>query len=481
MFFTFLDSRSRSMSGPRLRILQVSTADRAGGAEQVAWNLFTSFRARGHGSWLAVGTKKSTDKDVFCLPNDEGRSGWARTWLALGDAFSPFAGKVPGAATLRLRLKWVGQFRRLCRVLLGHEDFDFPGTRQLLRLPPERPDLLVCHNLHGGYFDLREMAEMSRQLPVVLMLHDAWLLSGHCAHSFACERWRTGCGRCPDLDIYPSIRRDATSANWARKRDIFAQSRLYVMTPCRWLMERVSQSLLAPAVIASRVIANGVPLEIFRPGDQYHARQMLGLPSAPRILLFAAFGVRKNPFKDYATLEEALGHVAARLAGEEVLFLCLGEKGSSLRIQGVEIRFVPFQEDPAQVALYYQASDLYVHASRADTFPTSILEALACGTPVVATAVGGITEQLRLGERATGILVPPGDADALAEAVVQLLRDDSLRRRSAENAADDARHRFDLERQVEECLDWYQEILASTDPLRTEGKVQESLGCPHSR
>src|SRR4029079_4578923 len=96
--------------------------------------------------------------------------------------------------------------RRLLRRFfyeLGLEDFDYPNSVELLRFLPQKPDLLHCHNLHGNYFDLRALAGLSRQIPTVLTLHDAWLLSGHCAHSFECERWTIGCGECPDLTIYP--------------------------------------------------------------------------------------------------------------------------------------------------------------------------------------------------------------------------------------------------------------------------------------
>jgi glycosyltransferase involved in cell wall biosynthesis len=131
---------------------------------------------------------------------------------------------------------------------------------------------------------------------------------------------------------------------------------------------------------------------------------------------------------------------------------------------------VPYQKDPKRVAQYYQAADLYLHAAHADTFPTTILEALACGTPVVATAVGGIPEQIKSlsannatnghpPHEATGILVPPRDATAMAIAIEQLLADTSLLRQLGENAAVDARMRFGLEQQVDAYLNWYQEII----------------------
>lgn len=343
----------------------------------------------------------------------------------------------------------------------------------LLDLPPERPDIVHCHNLHGGYFDLRALPRLSQQVPTVLTLHDAWLLSGHCAHSFDCERWKTGCGQCPDLTIYPAIKRDATAYNWRRKRDIYAKSRLYVATPSHWLMEKVKQSMLAPAIAEARIIPNGVDISVFRLADKRAVREALGIPQDARMLLFTANGIRRNAWKDYQTLRTAVGMVAERLKDGKVLFIALGENAPPERIGRAVIRFIPYQRDPEVVAAYYQAADVYVHAARADTFPNTVLESLACGTPVVATAVGGIPEQVKslkhgaqsLGhptygpEEATGVLVSPGDAEAIAEAVVTLLTNETLHKRLAENAAQDAQERFDLPRQVDDYLNWYAEIL----------------------
>lgn len=460
------------------RILQVGTADIFGGAERVAWDLFQGYRARGLVSWLAVGRKLTHDPHVVVVPNDAYGSGWARLWMAMGNMPWPLVGRMRGARRLRHWLHLVGRPSRLLRILRGYEDFDFPGTWRLWGLTAEPPDVVHCHNLHGGYFDLRVMPWLSRQLPVVLTLHDTWLLGGHCTYSLDCQRWRTGCGHCPDLTIPQAIRRDATATNWRRKQGIYAQSRLYVATPSRWLMQKVEQSMLAPAVVESRVIPNGVDLRSFHPAGGGTARAALGIPQDTRVLLFAAKHPRRNVWKDYQTVRAAAALVAERLHGQRVLFIVLGEDAPSERVGQAEVRFVPFQNSPEAVARYYQAADVYVHAARADNFPNVVLEALACGTPVVATAVGGIPEQVRglraadvelrggdgelnghSAHEATGVLVPPIDAEAMAAAVVMLLADDDLRMRLGRNATEDAQRRFNLDHQVEDYLGWYGEIV----------------------
>jgi glycosyltransferase involved in cell wall biosynthesis len=111
------------------------------------------------------------------------------------------------------------------------------------------------------------------------------------------------------------------------------------------------------------------------------------------------------------------------------------------------------------IAKYYQAADVYVHATKADSFPTTILEAMACGLPVVASNVGGIPEQVDDG--ITGFLVPLEDPRALEQKVVQLLQNDTLRNSMREAACQKAQSEYNLDNQIKQYLNWYQRILAS--------------------
>lgn len=207
-------------------------------------------------------------------------------------------------------------------------------------------------------------------------------------------------------------------------------------------------------------------LETFRVGDRRAARRILGIQSNANVLLFVGDNTRTNAFKDYPTLEFAVQHVADRLPDKRMILICLGEKGETERIGKAEAWFIGYQKDPAIVAKYYRAADVYVHAARVDNFPTAVLEALACGTPVVATAVGGIPEQIEDG--VTGLLTIPGDAMHMAACIELLLCDDNLRKRMSAQAVEDARRRFDLNRQVKEYLGWYHEILANWPTKKSE-------------
>ena len=455
------------MTGP-LKILQVSTAAQGGGAERIAYTLHAGLRQRSQTSWMAVGMRNVDDPTIFEIPRrtDPGTHG-AR-----------------GPALTRRLLRVARSPRRSLDRWRGREDFDFPGTRQLLDLPPSRPDVIHCHNLHGSYFDLRALPELSRRSPVVMTLHDEWTFTGHCAATMGIENWRTGCHSCPDLDVYPRIRRDATHENWVAKRSIYRRSRLFVSTPSQWLMDRARVSILAEGAVGWRVIPNGVDRSTFRPGEQAGARRTLGVPRDARILLFTANQARRNMFKDYATVAEAARILGGLVHDREVLLIVLGEGGPVERQGNVEIRPVPYEAHADRVAAHYQAADLYVHAARTDNLPTTILEAAASGLPTVATAVGGIPEIVRsLAEipggwrgsgydrdQATGALVDAGDAAGMARAAAAILDDDDLRGTLGSNAHADAAIRYDLERQVDATLAWYHEVLADWNSPRVDAR-----------
>jgi glycosyltransferase involved in cell wall biosynthesis len=442
-------------------------------------NLHQGYRRRGIRAWLTVGQKFNDDPSVVVIPNTEAKSLYTKTLHKIVYWLQTLNGGLHGGPFFEMLL-WLAEPRRQEDIRRGIEDFHHPGTWRLFTLFPETPDIIHCHNLHGGFFDLRYLPWLSRQCPVILTMHDAWLLSGHCAHSLDCERWKTGCGKCPHLSIYPRIKRDSTDYNWRRKQGIYAKSRLFVAAPCRWLMEKVEQSMLAPALVEARVIPYGVDLAIFMPGDKRAAKEELKIDSHVKVLLFSANAIRQSPWKDYQTMRLAIARVAEFLPEHDILFLALGEDGPSERIGQADLRFVPYQNDLRTFVRYYQAADIYLHAAKVDTFPNTVLEALACGTPVVATAVGGIPEQVKSlrprgwspkhstygPDAATGVLVPSEDAEVMAGSVVDLLSDESLRLRLGENGATEARRQFDLNRQVEEYLGWYHEI---TERWKAEG------------
>ncbi|NEO38551.1 MAG: glycosyltransferase [Moorea sp. SIOASIH] len=438
-----------------MQILSINTRDITGGAAQIAWQLHQGYRQRRCQSWLAVSEKQSDDPYTVVIPH------LGKISQSMLGAASKIERRHP--SPLASALKFLAEPCKHWELRQGHENFHYAGSRDIEKLVPIAPEIIHAHNLHGDYFDLHQLPQLSQRAPLVLTLHDAWLLSGHCAHSLSCDRWQIGCGHCPDLRLYPAIRRDATAFNWQRKAQIYQRSKLYITTPCQWLMNKVEHSMLAPAVVDARVIPNGVDLNIFKPAPKAEVRDRLGLPQDALILLFSAEATRRNPWKDYAMLHDAVGKLSAVVQTRQVFdqspicFVVLGDDGPTEQIGNVEVRHVGYQSDRTTVANYYQGADLYLHAAKADTFPTSILEALACGVPVVATAVGGIPEQVE--EGVTGFIVPQGDSAAMAERILKLIDLEPLRHAMSQNAHQTAKRAFSVQRMVDQYLSWYAHIL----------------------
>ena len=447
----------------RLNILQVNTSDKRGGAAHVARALHRAYHARGLKSWLAVGHKSGQDPFTLAIRHDLAGSTWQRPFWQAEAALARH--RFRGARWLRNGLLAAADPRRLADWYAGYEDFHYPGTADLLRMPGAPVDILHLHNLHGRYFDLRQLPRLTASTPTVLSLHDAWLLSGHCAHTMGCERFREGCGSCPDLTLDPAIRRDATAENWQRKQQIYANSRYAIISPSQWLAGRAAASPLAAGLQEMRIIPHGVDLNLFRPADMLEARRALNLPERERILLMVGNGMRQNPWKGYDSARAALNILAESGQHKPLLVIVVGDSAPDEKLNGVTIRYVPYVHDQAVLARYYQAAELFLSASKVEVWGLAITEALASGLPVVATAVGGVPEQVAswpdAADHANGILVPPADAAAIAEAIATLLADAALRLNMGRSAVLRAQSDFDFDRQVEQTLLLYADTMAA--------------------
>jgi len=413
-----------------MRILQLSAHDYKGGASRIAWYLHNDYRKKGFDAYLVVGQKSQVDKSIIEI-NQRKYQQPLLYWRAL---------------------HWLN-------VKLGIENFNYPATIHIPKMIPDPPDIIHAHNLHSKYFDLSSLPYISNLYPTVITMHDSWLLSGHCAYFVECDRWKTGCGKCPDLNRTPAVLRDATSFNWKRKRKIYKKASLNIVTPSRWLMDQVKASILSPSVHKSMVINNGIDLSIFKPVDKLVARNNLSIPQNVFVLLYVvSSNLKSNSYKDYETIERALKRLQSLLPEHSnVLFLGLGEGGETEHLGNLEKRFVPFQNNPEDVAKYYQVADIYIHAANADNFPNVILEALACGTPVIASNVGGISEQIIDG--VTGWLVPAHNPEAMAQKVLKLIENNVQRESMSKAAVIDSTKRFSLEKMVNNYLEFYSEIL----------------------
>jgi glycosyltransferase involved in cell wall biosynthesis len=454
-------------AGRKLRILQVASSVEGGGGEQIPPRLHRAFRRAGHRSMLFAGRLKGlSETDVFSIPDRWEVSPAARSVRSLFRAVLSLTG---GRGSTRLfPLFEALAFPRVAWDLWrGHEDYTQPGSHRLLRLAPEAPDAVLLHNLHArwikreGFFDLGYLPELSRAVPTILFPQDPWLITGHCAHPLDCPRWRIGCGKCPDLKIYPSIRRDATADNFRRKRAIYERSRLHLAAPSQWLLSMFEEAGIPLA--GKRLIRNAVDTALFTPGGRRAARAALGLDPNRRIVMVSGNFLRTNPWKGYGWIVETAERLGRMKKIPPVDFLCVGDEGETSQFGGARIVFAGFVKDSSRMPVYYRAADAYFHPSRADTAPFSILEAMASGLPVVATSVGGIPEQIQDGR--SGYLTSPGDTETMAARIGQLLASPGKCEAMGKRARALAVKQFDFKRQTGELIEWMTELAAAPGSL----------------
>ena len=446
-------------------------------------NLHRSYCALGHQSVVALGRKVLGMSTVEVIPNDECRNVWVKTWASMLRRHDDGARQVRGAGRILRLIRDLGEPLRFVHDQLGMDDFDWPGTRRVVDMARTQADVVHCHNLHGGYFDLRLLPELSRAAPTILHLHDSWLTTGHCAIPLNCERWESGCGACPDLSLYPAVKRDSTASNWRARQEIFSRSKVFVAAPSKWLMDRALRSLLAPAIVEHKVIPNGVDTQLFVPGDQQSARAALNLPAEKVILLTVGNGIRTNVWKDYRTLRKALEILGEKPYARSIAVIALGEPAAKEHIGGLSIEFRPFSTDEQTVVQYYQAADMYVHSAIVESFGNTLLEARACGLPVVATAVGGVPEHVVSmrddwltgdegvivnSNEASGLLVRPGDAIALAGALDFGLNNVAVMNALGKNGRRIVVEHYSLAKHAAAFLTWYAEIVDKHAGLSVE-------------
>ena len=438
-----------------MKILTLNPEATGGGANQIAVSLFKYYRTAGHQSNFLTAIQDLDDPGVTALENDENRNLLFKICQRLLQTC--LNRKIPVVPKPLAHLLSLCEPVRNFRIRQGMEDFYQPATKHLPNGLTPIPNIIHGHNLFGNFFDLRELPRISKSLPIIITLHDMWMFTGHCSYSKNCDKWRTGCGHCPDLTLPPAILKDATAKNHSRKHHIYQSSKLHIATPSQWLLDLSKQSILADGMIEGRVINNGVDQNVFKPGNKAKSRSELNIPQDTTALLYAASGAQSNPYKDYTTLREAFPRIVSANPKRKMLFLCVGERHPQPDTSGLPIRNLPWVSSRRKLAKFYQAADLFLHAAHEENFPTTIIEALSCGLPCIATAVGGIPEQIEEGRN--GFLVKPRDSKAMAHQIQEILDKPERLPEMAEFAHRESKGYYSLERMGQDYLAWFEELL----------------------
>ena len=274
-----------------------------------------------------------------------------------------------------------------------------------------KPDIVNIHNLHGYYINIELLFDYLKrvQIPVVWTFHDCWPFTGHCAHfeRVGCERWKTECHTCPNRKGYPaSLFMDRSTQNFRIKKEFFnGLNNLIIVTPSQWLANHVANSFLSQYPV--KLIHNGVDINIFKPVDNSESiRNKYGLSDKSIVLGVANTWKKRKALQDFIALSEILD--------KDIQIVLVGMTTEQASELPPNIKAIARTENQQELAALYSAAAVFVNPTYVDNFPTTNIEALACGTPVVTYRTGGSPEAI---DAETGIVVEKGDADSLKVAV----------------------------------------------------------------
>jgi hypothetical protein len=286
------------------------------------------------------------------------------------------------------------------------------------------PDVVVLGNLHSATGSPELIDAISARWPTCIVMHDFWIVTGRCAYTGGCEKLIGGCDAgCPTWNQYPALPPNEVAPAWMAKRRILGGAHAPVLLANSTYTEAFARRALAstakPAVEAIRL---GIPTDVFVPHDKAAARRVLDIGEDAFVVMVAATAI-DDPRKGGDLLAAALAQV--RIPGLLVVAAGWYDPAKPSSIPG--LRRMGYIDDPERMAVLYAAADLFVGASREETFGQVFVEAAACGTPVVAFRTSGVADAVADG--VSGVLVPELSADALAAAIHRLYADRDARQR----------------------------------------------------
>jgi glycosyltransferase involved in cell wall biosynthesis len=282
------------------------------------------------------------------------------------------------------------------------------------------PDVIALFNLHDEA-SFRLIERIRGDVPLVISLQDMWYLTGYCYYSMDCRKYVTGCkGECPQMGRCGAAVR-MPAAEWARRQAFWLKNkdRIHIVAPSEWMAGCASERFQGNLPVS--VIPNCVDTTVFRPlGDKTKVREFLGVPVEGLIILSGAVSVH-DPRKGSSYLLEAVRQVKTQVK-QPVNLVVFGEKGAADMPEGTVCTGPVHDED--LLNLYYNAADVFVLPSLAESFGLVYVEAMAAGIPSVAFDVTGCRDTVKDG--VTGFRASPRNAEHLAECIkkVLLLRSD---------------------------------------------------------
>ena len=316
------------------------------------------------------------------------------------------------------------------------------------------PDIVHLHWIGNGFLPISALSQLN--CPIVWTLRDMWSFTGGCHYTAGCDRYRLGCGACPQLRSDDPC--DLSARFWRRKQRTWHGLDLWLVPISSWLADCARASTLFDDH-PIEVIPNGVDTRRFRAYDAAEARAHWDLPQDRRLILFGGIDPMRDPRKGFAALVEALKHLAAQGWSERAMLVVFGAKPEGTPPDcGLPTRFVGHISDDDDLARLCAAADVMAAPSLQEAFGKTLIEAMACATPVVAFNTGGPVDIVS--HREDGYLALPGDTVDFANGLAWCLDAKERRVTLAERARSSAETQFDIAAVAARYCALYDRILA---------------------
>ena len=401
----------------KLKLLQINVAANWGSHGRIAEEIGLEAMAQGWESYIAYGRYANPSKSHI---------------VKIGDLFDHC---LHGAQSL---------------LLDRHGLASCGPTKKLIReIEQIKPDLIHLHNIHGFYLNypilFRYLSTVD--IPVVWTLHDCWAFTGHCAWPIHghCDRFQEQCCHCPlQSKGYPkSFLLDRSRSNFKLKKRYFRSLLdLHLVTVSRWLEQQVRLSFMQDMDI--RTIYNGLDTEVFRPSGTPPTSVTDGHP--------LVLGVC-NAWYDWKGLDDMAA--LRELLPDDYEVMVVGVNEDQMHRLPEGITCIRRTDSVSQLAEIYSQADVFVNPSKVESFGMTTAEALSCGTPSIVYDTSACPEVV---DNLTGRVVPLGDVNALAKAVMEIC---SLPGREAMRQAcrERAIRLFNRQDRYKEYLQLYNEVL----------------------
>lgn len=273
-----------------------------------------------------------------------------------------------------------------------------------------KPDIIHLHNIHGYYLNIEILFKYlaSTTIPIVWTLHDCWSFTGHCSHFdlIGCSKWKRNCFSCPQKNEYPaSYLFDNSKNNYENKYKLFTSVKNLTIVPVsNWLSSFIDESFFKQ--YPKHLIYNGVNLGIFTPQDNKFIKTNLRIGNRFMLLGVASVWSTRKGFDDFISL--------SKFIKPDCVIVLVGLNDNQLKILPANIIGIKRTENIQELAQIYSAADLFLNLTYEDNFPTTNIESLACGTPILTYNTGGSIEAV---SPETGFIVEKGDLNSVIDSI----------------------------------------------------------------